>query len=235
MTWHRLHRDRFNGDIGLQRMILLSGILHAVVLSALFLSPSLPTPKLTFGPIYSVQLVSLSENFLSGRDISAVSGEFIRQSPAHGALVLKKQTDAVSVTVKRTEVSGRDFRGVEKAVDNIRQRASVSADARKYPVNTEIEKKMNIYYTQIWARIKSQWVMPQSILPRENIEAVIHARVLRNGAVMDLSFEKRSGNRYFDESAMKAVQKASPLPPLPEWVRDSSIDIGIRFHSSDLR
>jgi len=235
MTWHRLHRDRFNGDIGLQRMILLSGILHAVVLSALFLSPSLPTPKLTFGPIYSVQLVSLSENFLSGRDISAVSGEFIRQSPAHGALVLKKQTDAVSVTVKRTEVSGRDFRGVEKAVDNIRQRASVSADARKYPVNTEIEKKMNIYYTQIWARIKSQWVMPQSILPRENIEAVIHARVLRNGAVMDLSFEKRSGNRYFDESAMKAVQKASPLPPLPGWVRDSSIDIGIRFHSSDLR
>jgi TonB family protein len=216
-------------------MILLSGILHAVVLSALFLSPSLPTPKLTFGPIYSVQLVSLSENFLRGRDISAVSGEFSHQSPAHGALVLKKQTDAASVPVKRTEVSGRDFRGVEKAVDNIRQRASVSADARKYPVNTEIEKKMNIYYTQIWARIKSQWVMPQSILPRENIEAVIHARVLRNGAVMDLSFEKRSGNRYFDESAMKAVQKASPLPPLPEWVRDSSIDIGIRFHSSDLR
>ena len=64
---------------------------------------------------------------------------------------------------------------------------------------------------------------------------MIQARILRSGAVSDVSFEKRSGNRFFDDSAMKAVRKASPLPPLPEWIRDSSIEIGIRFHSSDFR
>ena len=94
---------------------------------------------------------------------------------------------------------------------------------------------MKIYYATIWARIKSQWVLPQGILPRENIEAVIDMKILRNGTVKDLSFEKRSGNRYFDETAIKAIKKASPLPPLPEWIRDNTMEIGIRFHSSEFK
>jgi len=77
--------------------------------------------------------------------------------------------------------------------------------------------------------------MPRDILSKENIETVIQARILRNGAISDIIFEKRSGNRYFDDSAMKAIKKASPLPPLPEWIRDNNIEIGIRFHSSEFR
>jgi TonB family protein len=53
--------------------------------------------------------------------------------------------------------------------------------------------------------------------------------------IADINFEKRSGSTYFDESALKAIKKASPLPSLPEWIRDSSIEVGIRFHSSDLK
>jgi TonB family protein len=50
-----------------------------------------------------------------------------------------------------------------------------------------------------------------------------------------LSFEKHSGNRYFDESAMKAIKKASPFPPFPDSIRDNNIDVGIRFHSMEFR
>jgi TonB family protein len=72
-------------------------------------------------------------------------------------------------------------------------------------------------------------------LPRENIEAIIQVQILRNGTIANVSFEKRSGNRYFDESALKAIKKASPLPPFPAWMRDSSIDVGIRFYSAEFR
>jgi TonB family protein len=72
-------------------------------------------------------------------------------------------------------------------------------------------------------------------LPKDNIETVVLARILRNGAVTDVTFEKRSGNRYFDDSAIRAIKKASPFPPLPAWIRDNSIEIGIRFHSSEFR
>jgi TonB family protein len=94
---------------------------------------------------------------------------------------------------------------------------------------------MNAYYTVIWSKIRGKWVLPQGILPRENIYAVIQARILKNGMVADLNFEKYSGNRYFDESAMKAIKKASPFPPLPDSIKDNSIEVGIRFHSSEFK
>jgi len=82
--------------------------------------------------------------------------------------------------------------------------------------------------------IKEKWALPEGILPGDNIEAILEAKILRNGSVSHLSFEKNSGNRYFDESAIKAIRKASPFPPLPEWLDKRYIDLGIRFHSSEL-
>ncbi|SEM47035.1 TonB family C-terminal domain-containing protein [Syntrophus gentianae] len=101
--------------------------------------------------------------------------------------------------------------------------------------NAELNARMYAYYRLIWARIKKQWTLSPGLLPKGDIGAVIHVRVLRNGTVEGLSFEKRSGNNYFDESALRAVRKASPFPPLPQGMGDENIEIGIRFHSAELR
>jgi TonB family protein len=238
MTSQKWIKWRLNHDPDLHVMILLSAAIHTAILSMIFLLPSLPSPKFTFGPVYSVQLVSSSDALISRTDTPAVSGEFSRR--ADRSSILKKEADTnTSLPVKKTDIQRQDFSGVEKAMDSIRQKVSSTGSsaivAQKHPGDSEINRKMNQYYARIWARIKNQWILPQSILQRGNIEAVVHARILRSGAVTELSFEKRSGNRYFDESVMRAVRKAHPLPPLPEWIRDGSIEIGIRFHSSDLR
>lgn len=236
MTSQKLINRRFGDDPSLHSMILFSVFIHAIILSVIFFLPSIPSPKLTFGPVYSVQLVSFSETFLRGKDISSASGEFSDRPLSDRSSILKKQADSVpSPAVKKTEIQRQDFSGVEKAVEKIRQGVSSPAAEKNQPDDAGNGARMNRYYAMLWARIKSQWILPQSILPRENIEAVVHAKILRNGAVTDVSLEKRSGNRYFDESAMKAVRKANPLPPLPEWARGSSMEIGVRFHSSDLR
>jgi TonB family protein len=142
--------------------------------------------------------------------------------------------------------------GVEKAVANIRAKVRASKPAGpavpKGPAGVPVvspggrttggegKVKMDAYYAVIWSLIRSQWALPGDIVSRGNIEAIVHVRILRSGAVAELSFEKRSGNRYFDESAMKAIQKASPFPPLPQLgVGGESIELGIRFHSSELR
>ncbi len=235
-------KGRSDDGLTLNRMILLSLFLHSVVLSIVFffLSPSLPSPKWTFGPVYTVNLVSFSENFMRQSSASAISGDFIEKSPSDHAIILKKQVETVpSVPGKKTENQRRDMSSIEKALENIRQRVSAAdstpAVKQNQTSDSEINTKMKMYYASIWARIKNQWALPQSIMPRESIEAVIDVKISRSGAVSDISFEKKSGNRYFDESAMKAVRKASPLPPLPEWIRDNSMEIGIRFHSSELR
>ncbi|HPQ60242.1 MAG TPA: hypothetical protein PLR43_01845, partial [Syntrophales bacterium] len=45
-------------ETSLKSMAILSFLLHALLLSILFLSPSLPSQKWTFGPVYTVDLVS---------------------------------------------------------------------------------------------------------------------------------------------------------------------------------
>ena len=72
-------------------------------------------------------------------------------------------------------------------------------------------------------------------MPEKNITTIIDVKISRSGALEYLDFEKRSGNRYFDDSALRAVKKSNPFPPLPYWIRDKSIEIGIRFHSAELR
>ncbi len=174
--------------------------------------------------------------------------------------VVKKQLEpAPAVPIRSLETKKKRDPDLEKAMEEIRKRAAATGAAKPAPAKAapdkaektektekaagpaggqpggaEMDAQMRAYYAAIWSRIKGKWALPQGILPGEVLETVIDVTILRSGAVTEVNFEKRSGNRYFDESAMKAIQKASPLPPLPAWIGDSSIGVGIRFHSSEM-
>ena len=254
MILPRLNSAGRGSGLSLNRMIGLSLFLHIVALTLLVFSPSMPAPKWTFGPVYSVQLVNLQELSLKGGPATALSREVATPAPAPRPIVLKRPVDTIkSVPIRSVDVQKTQSAHLDKAMAAIRKKvqasgqaaapaapAATAAGAKSAPASaetggTEIDARMASYYAAVWAQIKGQWSLPKDILSKDSLEAVIQARILRSGAVGDVSFEKRSGNRFFDDSAMKAVRKASPLPPLPEWIRDSSIEIGIRFHSSDFR
>ncbi|HUH66843.1 MAG TPA: energy transducer TonB [Syntrophales bacterium] len=234
-----MQKEHDDNDLSLNSMIFVSLMLHTVVLAVIFFAPSLPSPRWTFGPVYSVNLVSPSEIFQEKKgQQAAISREVDRAISRERFSVLKKRTDSLSsVPIKRLESQRRQASSVDRAIEDIRKK--VNTETRSgLPGQAsagESDAKLDTYYRQIWSRIKGKWALPQGILARQNVEAIIQARIQRNGTVSDLSFEQRSGNRYFDESAMKAIKKASPFPPLPDSIRDSSIDVGIRFHSSEFR
>ena len=242
MTYRRMIKDQDGNDISFNRMIFLSLLIHTIVLTVIFFSPSLPSPRWTFGPVYSVSLIGSSEFFQGQKTATAFSRAINETIPSDHSAILKKRHDTIpSVPIKRIDIQKKQISNVDKAIDDIRKKVGSSASATNSQAqssrvnNAESGGEMNEYYTLIWSRIKGKWVLPQGILPKANIEAVIQVRILRNGAAVDLGFEKHSGNRYFDESAMRAVKKASPFPPLPQWVKDSSIAVGIRLHSSEFR
>ncbi|MGZ3577399.1 MAG: energy transducer TonB [Syntrophales bacterium] len=235
-----MQKERYDNDISLNSMIIISLLIHTVVLTVIFFAPSLPSPRWTFGPVYSVNLVSLSEVLQERKAQSGIAREINQTIAGEHASVLKKRADAVpAVPIKRLDSQRKQTSSVDRAIEDIRRKVNTGvsppAPAGQADNTAGSDAKMNVYYSLIWSRIKGKWTLPQGILPRENIEAVVQARILRNGTVVDLSFEKRSGNRYFDESAMKAVKKASPFPPLPDSIRDNNIDVGIRFHSMEFR
>jgi colicin import membrane protein len=229
MTFHRMTGDY---DNGLNKMIYVSLLLHALVLVIIFSLPLIPSPRWTFGPVYTVSLVSSSMEFQAKKTTSAIAQEL--KGTLSGDRLLRKQTEAF-VPIRRIDRPQKQISSVDKAIDDIRKRTESATSSPGQAHESESGAKTHEYYALIWSRIKGQWALPPGILPRENIEAIIQAQISRNGTIANVSFEKRSGNRYFDESALKAIKKASPFPPFPAWMRDSSIDVGIRFYSAEFR
>ncbi len=75
-----------------------------------------------------------------------------------------------------------------------------------------------ILYTQaVKQRVKQSWIVAE---PKPGLTAVVRFGILANGEVVGLELAERSGDSIFDESAMRAVRKASPLPPPPEAYRN---------------
>ena len=241
----RIGGGRLNG------MILISLLFHGVVLSLLFFTPSFPSPKLTFGPVYTVSLVNFSGNVLEQKSGTAAAKELLGASRSETVLKKRLEPEPV-IPIRSLESRRKQDQTLEKAMEEIRKRAATNAATPKpqakaspeaksgsasppAPGDAEMNAKMRAYYAMIWSRIKGRWALPQGILPGEVLETVINVTILRSGAVTGMNFEKRSGNRYFDESALKAIRKAIPFPPLPAWISEGSLDVGIRFHSSELR
>lgn len=75
---------------------------------------------------------------------------------------------------------------------------------------------LEIYNVEMGFQIRKNWICPMGV--DENLQAVITIHIGADGSLMDLRFEKRSGNDTYDESARKAILKSVPLPPLPRGV-----------------
>jgi colicin import membrane protein len=226
---------------GISSMILLSLLAHLFVITLILFAIPTTARHLTFGPIYSVQLVSSSDIALSNNQGSSLLNEIERSNDAASSIIYKRQITGLAPTpVKKDESSKVN---VEKAVSDIQQkeqntqnanRASAAAGTSKIPPG-DAGARTKDYIAAIGSRVKSNWSIPPTLLPKENIETIVEIKIMRDGSLASADFEKRSGNRYFDDTALKAVRKSAPFPPMPEWYPDNSLEIGIRFHSAELR
>ncbi len=237
---------------GLNNMVVISFLLHALILSIIFFSPSMPTPRWTFGPTYTVDLVSLPSTSVDSGSSSEISRGVVGMNREVRSVVMKKEVGAaLSIPVREAKIFKKETGTVDRVIEGIKKKVassplSSSAEGSSKPEaskgvasiasqdNPELNMQMQVYYSIVWSMIKEKWALPEGILRDANLETVIEAKILKNGSVASLSFEKQSGNRYFDESAMKAIKKVEKFPALPEWIDKKYIDIGIRFHSSDL-
>ncbi len=236
---------------GLSNMIVISFLLHALILSIIFFSPSLPDPRWTFGPTYMVDLVSLPSSSVEVRSSGEMPREVVGMSRKHQSMVMKKEVgEGLRTPTREVETQKKEIGTVDTAIEGIKKKVaataaspppsapSTSADQGSQPVasagHPELNMQMKVYYSVVWSMIQEQWALPESILNDGNLETVIEAKLLKDGSVANLTFEKRSGNRYFDESALKAIKKVEKFPPLPEWLNKEYLDLGIRFRSSEL-
>jgi TonB family protein len=220
------------------KMIFLSLAIHLIVITIILVSIQTTSRHLTFGPAYSVQHVG-SEVILPNNSSSLLKDILKTNEAANPVIIKRKITSNVFTPAKNQEMSNLN---IEKAVGAIRKNHSdksntstVSSAASPAKMSeSAINAQTKEYIGVVWSRVKKNWAMPQALMPKENIETIIDVKISRSGTLEYIGFEKRSGNRYFDDSTLRAVKKSSPFPPLPYWIMDKNIEIGIRFHSEEL-
>ena len=97
--------------------------------------------------------------------------------------------------------------------------------------SSALQSKLDEYYSTIWERIKKEWTLPGDLTKgKAELETIIIIVIERDGKIQKSWFEKRSGNALYDQSAMRAIKKADPLPPIPKEFSDNTFEIGIRFY-----
>ena len=93
----------------------------------------------------------------------------------------------------------------------------------------------HLYKLQVNEKIKSSWNYPRERVRRNpNLEALVLVRVNRDGSVLALSLSKSSGDRFFDESVINAVERAKPLPPLPAGYPKTVEELELNFNLKDI-
>ncbi len=91
-----------------------------------------------------------------------------------------------------------------------------------------LDLRHRAYYNQVWQILEEAWVLPGSARA-ETLQAVVSIGLDPAGKIIEVKFERRSGNRYFDESVERALAKVAQFPTPPEAASGSIFRVGLRF------
>lgn len=81
------------------------------------------------------------------------------------------------------------------------------------------------YIRQIQQKIQERW--HGRAIPGQQPSVVFEIR--RDGRLNVVAIDRTSGNAYYDQVALRAINDASPFPPLPDDFRKAVLRIGLQF------
>ena len=90
-----------------------------------------------------------------------------------------------------------------------------------------MDAAMQGYYDLLGERIRDAWTAPGSG-NFEGLVTIISITIAPSGQLINVETEEGSGNGFFDQSALRAVRKAAPFPPMPEGY-EGGMEVGLRF------
>ena len=104
--------------------------------------------------------------------------------------------------------------------------SAISLDVSDFPFAS--------YLRQMVKKVEERWNSQPPLTQPERIP-VVKVEILRNGTIKPPTIEKSSGSGVYDRAALRAVQEASPFPPLPEEWSKPSLRVGLGFELSKER
>jgi len=161
-------------------------------------------------------------------EASPTGAEHSRPKPA----LIKRYTPGAPI-VPRPERGPAEKSASEDAKARAREVATTAAADRaqrwwspdssaNIGVRTDGDFRWAYYLAAIRNKIGSRWVPPPGLGGRP-VRTTVYFRIGRDGQVSVARVEDPSGSSFFDQTAMRALLAATPLPPLPagyggEWL-----------------
>ncbi len=93
----------------------------------------------------------------------------------------------------------------------------------------------NQYYALVANRIQSFWSVTEQKTWDPSLLAIYDITINQDGTIASQSFEKRSGDKFFDQFVEKAIRDATPLPQIPPALKRSQIQFAVRFKPSGIQ
>ncbi len=87
------------------------------------------------------------------------------------------------------------------------------------------------YRNVITNQVRNSWTW---VGKRSDLKVEVNLSIKDNGEIASMRLVGTSGDRSFDDSVLRAIKRASPLPPPPEMFRKDFSDVNVRFSSKDL-
>lgn len=146
---------------------------------------------------------------------------------------VKQAIDALKTKVAQTEANASQTNraaGTESGATGAGTPGAGGAGGRR------ALELIDIYKIEVAFQVERHWAFSEQLAGDGGaLQASIVFKVLPSGEVTDIRFTERSGNSYLDESAYKAVVKASPVSPHPEGVRALHVTVAVRFTPQGIR
>lgn len=154
------------------------------------------------------------------------------------AKVVKSAVDNIE---KRVEESRPDqiTRAMDRLRDQVKKNETTSqkkhqgktgSRAMEGTGGTQVLELITIYQYDIALQIEKNWAFSEQLAGgRTDLAAELAFTVMPSGEIRDIWFDKRSGNKYLDDSAKKAIMKSNPVRPHPSGIRKPYMTMGLRF------
>ncbi len=115
---------------------------------------------------------------------------------------------------------------VAQAIAGIKNRKTISISKGAGIPGIQSSVEPESYYALIYEKIWSEWTYLGIDIPDNSsgLEIIMSISIDRDGNIVSHVIEKSSGDDDFDESAERAIKKASPLPSPPV-----EMEVGLRF------
>jgi len=221
-------------DVGLGTSIAFSLLLHGAFLAGMILFNSFLQVKPTAVPVYYVDILNLPVADPRAGSPTARGTDSTPPAPARGREEMRLPPDKLPTSVTKKDISKepraeteKEFRErlsrlerkvegrqTEAAIEALRRKAAAGSGGAGMPTGTGTEAGSD-YGSYIQSRLKDAFALTIASGSR-NPMVVARLTIDRHGKVIGFRIERSSGDKVFEDSVARAVDRASAnFPPPP--------------------